>query len=50
VVLTDGIQSALVPCVVLAGIGVAVALLLLGPPRKAARERLEPLPATAPAE
>jgi MFS family permease len=50
VVLTEGFQSALVACVVLAGIGVALALLLLGRPRKAPQERLKPLPATAPAE
>ena len=46
VVLTEGFQSAFVACVVLAGIGVALALLLLGPPREAPQERLEPLAAT----
>jgi predicted MFS family arabinose efflux permease len=46
VVLTEGFQSAFVACVVLAAIGVAVALLLLGRPRKAPHERLEPVPAT----
>jgi predicted MFS family arabinose efflux permease len=46
VVLTEGFQSAFVACVVLAAIGVALALTLLGPPRKAPRERLEPIPAT----
>jgi EmrB/QacA subfamily drug resistance transporter len=44
VALTEGFQSAFAACVVLAGIGVALALLLLGRPRKAARERLEPAP------
>ncbi len=34
VVLTEGYQSAFVACVVLAGIGLALALLLLGRPRK----------------
>ena len=47
VVLTEGFQSAFVACVVLAGIGVALALLLLGRPRQAAREQLEPAPAAA---
>jgi EmrB/QacA subfamily drug resistance transporter len=32
--LNEGLQSAFVTCVVLAGIGVALALLLLGPPRQ----------------
>jgi predicted MFS family arabinose efflux permease len=45
VVLTEGFQSAFVACVVLAAIGVALALLLLGRPRKAPHERLEPVPA-----
>jgi EmrB/QacA subfamily drug resistance transporter len=48
--LTEGFQSAFVACVVLAGIGVALALLLLGRPRKAAQERLEPIPATGAVE
>jgi EmrB/QacA subfamily drug resistance transporter len=48
VVLTEGFQSAFVACVVLAGIGVALALLLLGRPRKAPHERLEPVPARTP--
>jgi EmrB/QacA subfamily drug resistance transporter len=47
VVLTEGFQSGFVACVVLAGIGVALALLLLGPPRTARLKRLEPVPATA---
>jgi predicted MFS family arabinose efflux permease len=50
VVLTEGFQSAFVACVVLAGIGVVLALVLLGRPRKAPRERLEPVPATGAAE
>jgi MFS family permease len=47
VALTEGFQSAFLACVVLAGIGVALALLLLGRPRQAAREQLEPAPAPA---
>jgi MFS family permease len=46
VVLNEGFQSAFLAVVVLAGIGMALALLLLGP-RKAPQERLEPVPATA---
>jgi EmrB/QacA subfamily drug resistance transporter len=45
-VLTEGFQSAFVACVVLAGIGVALALVLLGRSRKEAHEQLEPAPAT----
>jgi EmrB/QacA subfamily drug resistance transporter len=45
VVLTEGFQSAFVACVVLAGIGLALALLLLGKPRQAVRARLEPVAA-----
>ena len=48
--LNEGFQSALLACVVLAGIGVALALLLLGRPRKTPLERLEPVPATGAAE
>jgi EmrB/QacA subfamily drug resistance transporter len=44
VVLTEGFQSAFVACVVLAGIGVALALLLLGRPRKAPQEQLKAVP------
>jgi EmrB/QacA subfamily drug resistance transporter len=44
VVLNEGFQSAFIALVVLAGIGVALALLLLGRPRKARQERLEPAP------
>jgi EmrB/QacA subfamily drug resistance transporter len=47
IVLTEGFQSAFVACVVLAGIGVALALVLLGRPRRAPREQLEPAPAVA---
>jgi MFS family permease len=50
VVLTEGFQSAFVACGVLAGIGVALALLLLGRPRKAPHERLKPVAATGAAE
>jgi hypothetical protein len=50
VALTEGFQSAFLACVVLAGIGVALALALLGPPRKAPHGRLEPLPATGGAD
>ena len=45
VVLTEGFQAAFVALVVLAGIGLALALLLLGRPRKASQERLEAVPA-----
>jgi EmrB/QacA subfamily drug resistance transporter len=50
VVLNEGFQSAFLACVVLAAIGVALALTLLGRARKAPHERLEPLPATGGAE
>jgi EmrB/QacA subfamily drug resistance transporter len=45
-VLTEGFQSAFLACGVLAGIGLALAVLLLGQPRKAPHDRLEPAPAT----
>ncbi len=45
VVLTKGFQSAFVACAVLAGIGLALALLLPGRPPKAAHELPEPVPA-----
>ena len=45
VVLTEGYQSAFAACAVLAGIGLALAFLLPGRPRAAARERPEPVPA-----
>jgi EmrB/QacA subfamily drug resistance transporter len=47
VVLNVGFQSALLAVVVLAGIGMALALLLLGRPRKAPQVRLVPPPAAA---
>jgi EmrB/QacA subfamily drug resistance transporter len=50
VVLTEGFQSAFVACVVLAGIGLALALVLLGRPRKTPLERLEPVPAAGAAD
>jgi hypothetical protein len=45
-VLTEGYQSAFAACAVLAGIGLALALLLPGRPRTAAHELPEPVPAT----
>jgi MFS family permease len=50
VVLTEGFQSAFVACGVLAAIGVALALVLLGRPRQAPHKGLEPVPATGAAE
>jgi EmrB/QacA subfamily drug resistance transporter len=50
VVLNEGFQAAFLACVVLAGIGMALALLLFGRPREAPHERPEPLPATGTAE
>jgi MFS family permease len=47
VVLTEGFQSAFVATVVLAGIGVALALMLLGRPRRAPQEHLAAAPAPA---
>jgi MFS family permease len=47
VVLNEGFQAAFVACVVLAGIGMALALLLLGRPRNAPQERLEAVPVPA---
>ena len=49
VALTEGFQSAFLAVAILAGIGVALALLLLGRPRRAAQERreLEPAPVSA---
>jgi EmrB/QacA subfamily drug resistance transporter len=44
VALTEGFQSAFLACVVLAGIGMALALLLLGRPRKAPEERRDAVP------
>jgi EmrB/QacA subfamily drug resistance transporter len=45
VVLTEGFRSAFLACAVLAGIGLALALLLPGRPPKAAHELPEPVPA-----
>jgi EmrB/QacA subfamily drug resistance transporter len=47
VVLNEGFQSAFVACVLLAAIGLALALLLPGRPRDAPRQRLEPAAAIA---
>jgi MFS family permease len=44
---TEGYQSAFWACAVLAAIGLALALALLGQPRKAAGELPEPVPATS---
>ena len=43
--LTEGYQSAFLACAVLAGIGLALAFLLPGRPRKPAHELPEPDPA-----
>ena len=48
VALTEGFQSAFVACVVLAGIGVVLALLLLGPPRQQRRNSSRWLPRRQP--
>jgi MFS family permease len=45
--LTEGFQSAFLALVMLAGIGMALALLLLGRPRRAPQERLEAVPVPA---
>jgi EmrB/QacA subfamily drug resistance transporter len=47
VVLTEGFQAAFLACVVLAGIGMALALLLLGRPGRVPQEQLEPAPVPA---
>jgi MFS family permease len=47
VALTEGFQAAFLAAAALAGLGVALALLLLGPPRKASHEQPEPVRATA---
>ena len=47
VVLNEGFQSAFLAVVVLAGIGMALALLLPGRPRTARQQHLEPVPATS---
>jgi sugar phosphate permease len=46
VVLNDGYQAAFLACVVLAGIGIALALLLLGRSRQPRQATLQPAPAT----
>jgi MFS family permease len=48
VVLNEGFQSAFLALVVLAGIGIALALLLLGRLRKAPQERIEAVPVPVP--
>jgi EmrB/QacA subfamily drug resistance transporter len=48
VVLNEGFQSAFLAVVALAGIGLALALLLPGRPRKARQEHREPVAATTP--
>ena len=45
--LTEGFQAAFLACAILAGIGGALALLLLGRPRVAAQQELEPVPASS---
>jgi EmrB/QacA subfamily drug resistance transporter len=45
--LTEGFQSAFLAIAILAAVGVALALLLLGPARTASQEQLEPAPAPA---
>jgi len=47
VALTEGYQSAFLACAMLAGVGLALALLLPGRPRKAAPELPEPVPAAS---
>src|SRR5262249_54890714 len=47
VVLTEGYQSAFAACAVLAGIGLALALLLPGRPRHTTPQLSEPAPATS---
>jgi EmrB/QacA subfamily drug resistance transporter len=47
VVLNEGLQSAFLAVVVLAGIGMALALLLPGRPRTEPQKRLDPAPATS---
>jgi predicted MFS family arabinose efflux permease len=50
IVLTEGFRFVFVAVVVLAGIGMALAVLLLGRPRNAPHEQLEPVPATGAGE
>ena len=49
VALTEGFQSAFLACALLAGIGAALALLLLGPPRRVPQKQVELEPSPAPA-
>ena len=49
VALTEGFQSAFLACALLAGIGAALALLLLGPPRRVPQKQVELEPCPAPA-
>jgi EmrB/QacA subfamily drug resistance transporter len=48
VVLNEGFQSAFLACIVLAGIGLATALLLPGRPRRAPQEPIEAVPVPVP--
>jgi hypothetical protein len=48
--LTEGFQSAFLAIAILAGIGVALALLLLGPPRGLPQEQLELEPSPVPGD
>jgi hypothetical protein len=50
VALNEVLQSAFLACVILAGVGLALALLLPGRSRTAPRERLEPAPAISAAD
>jgi EmrB/QacA subfamily drug resistance transporter len=50
VVLNEGFQSAFLALVVMAGIGIVLALLLLGPARRAPHELPEPAPSTSPGD
>jgi EmrB/QacA subfamily drug resistance transporter len=50
VALTEGFQSAFLAAAILAGIGAALALLLLGRPRGVPKEQLEPAPVPSPAD
>jgi hypothetical protein len=49
VALTEGFRSGFLACALLAGIGMALALLLLGRPRRAPEEQVELEPSPAPA-
>ena len=45
--LTEGFQAAFLACAILAGVGAALALLLLGRPRAVTEKQLEPVPASS---